>query len=216
MRYIILLVFIMGCSRIVQKIDTVTNYSKDVPFYVNGIPFRGVGVTKKSDKYQIDIRYPYGEVNVLTLRTCHREIKLETETNKASYTFVPSDVEKEDECELEISVFDKKSRNGWGLLQFERDNAKLTANVECNGDNVLAKGIYICQGKIQTIQRISFLNDVTLAIAPEDVSRCSIDGSGRQYTFTISPGFCYYTFQDAKGDYLELTVYGYQNFIIRN
>lgn len=195
-----------------QKLNTATNYEKDISFWVNGKAIKGVGSVPLSLSYEIEIKYTFGKINVLTLETCHRNITLENQGNKTSYTFTPSDIEKKDSCPLDIGIYDLKGRDGWGFLQFEREEATLVAGIQCNGDYWKAKGVSICQSKVGTLQKIGF--DVPVKAANDD--GCKLTQAGNEFTYEVKNGYCFLEFEDAQGNFHEHTIFGYQTFIIRN
>jgi hypothetical protein len=210
---VFLFLFFIGCASVSQTLTTTTEYMMDVPFIVNGKAFSGVGVAPLASSYKIEIHYPYGKISVLTLSTCHRDIPVQNDGTKAIYPFVPSDLELEENCELNIGVYNAKAQDGWAILQFERDDAKLIAQVECNGDKFFAKGVSLCQSKIGTTQRISFSVPVKVEIDPD----CKLTTiSPGVFEYDVQKGFCFFTFEDNDGNYHEHSIYGYETFIIRN
>ncbi len=217
MKLLFLLIFLMGCSSVVQQLTTSTNYMMDVPFSVNGKAFVGVGVAPKAESYKIEIKYPYGKISVLTLETCHRNLPIQNDGTKASFLFIPSQFELDDNCALDIGVYNSKSQDAWGRLQFERDDATLSAFVECNGQQISAKGVSLCESKVGTVQRISFSKPVKVKMAPN----CKIDAlppiaNTWDFEYMVQKGYCYYTFSDDDGNYHEHTIRGWETFIIRN
>lgn len=214
MRYFFLLFFFFfgGCSSVTQTLDTTTQYMKDVPFTVNGTPFVGVGVAPKTDSYKIVINYPYGNMDVVTFDTCSRNIVQDSDGKKLTYLYTPSLLESRDSCGLEIGIYNKKSKDGWALLQFEKDSAKLQATVECNGSTWVANGVSLCQAKVGTIQRISF-SVPTVYKTPN--SGCKLVPIGNSYEYNVIAGYCYITFMDDNENFHNHTIYGGQTFIIR-
>lgn len=210
--FLIFCLFLESCASVTQPLDTSTNYMKDVPFKVNGVSYVGVGVAAKTPSYTIEIDYPYGKINVLTLDSCHRNIKEEPNSSKATYYFSPSALELEDSCMLEIGIYDLKGRDGWILIQFEEDLATLIGLEECNGETLHALGISICQSKVGTLQRISFNDPVKYKTSDPS---CKLTQNENSYEYEVVSGYCYFTFMDDRGAYHKHTVYGYQGPIIR-
>lgn len=211
MKYLILL-FLVSCSSVVQQLNTTTHYKKDITFWVNDKKFVGVGVAQKADSYEIYIERSKGKIDVLTLSTCHRNITIEDEGSKAKYVFVPTSIEKESGCPLEIGIYDKQGRHGWGYLLFRQSGSDLAAKMECNGQQTAPVGTSICQSKFGTIQRISFDSPVTFNSA----AGCSINKiSDKSFEYIMSRGHCYFGFADSNYNFHDHRSFGFEEFIIR-
>lgn len=195
-----------------QTLDTTTQYMKDVPFTVNGTPFVGVGVAPKASSYKIMINYPYGNMDVVTFDTCSRNDLPKVDGKKVNYTYTPSLLESRDSCGLEIGIYNKKSKDGWALLQFEKDAAKLGATIECNGVTTIANGVSLCQAKVGTLQRITFSVPVVFKAADP---RCKLISVKNGFEYNVVSGYCYITFMDQNENFHNHTIFGYQTFIIR-
>jgi hypothetical protein len=65
---------------------------------------------------------------------------------------------------------------------------------------------------VGTLQRISFQAPVT---AVSEDAACVVTGGPLVFEYEVKPGYCYFTFQDVLGNYLEWTIFGYQTFVIR-
>lgn len=209
MKYLVLL-FLFSCSNIVQKLDINTVYKKDVVFTVNGKKITGMGVVPKAMNYEVVFEYPQGKIDLLSLYTCHRDKQLPNEGSKATYQFTPTDLDLD--CPLQIEIYDKKGRHGWGFLLFERPELQLPAKLLCNGEITIAKGMSVCQAKIGTTQRISFGYPVT--VDPE--KGCPISQKGTDFEYEIVKDLCYYGFIDSSGNLHNHVSFGYETFIFRD
>jgi hypothetical protein len=211
-KYIIfLLLFIAGCASPTQKLTTTVKYKKDVRFTVNGKKIKGMGVAIPAAEYEIEIEYNFGNMDLLTFSTCHREIQMEGEGSKAKYVFKPTEIEIKGNCPLDIGIYDKKGRHGWGFLLFNNHGFSLPAKVQCNGESYSINGVSACQSQIGTVQSINFSQPVIL----DSTEGCKAEKNGNSFEYTMASDFCRFGFMDSAGNFHSHESYGYETYIIR-
>ncbi|UOF83072.1 hypothetical protein [Caudoviricetes sp.] len=208
---LLFLLFLVSCSMPSQQLSTTSLYKKDVTFWVNDRQYVGVGVVPHGTKYKMYFEFPKGNIDLITLTTCHRSVQVEDKDHGYNYTFTPNILEKESACPLDVGIYDKKGRHGWGYLLFEKPENNLLATLECNGENIQANGVSICQGRMGTLQRINFKGE-TNGVAADG---CEFTKVGNSFEYEMAKGFCYYSFSDGAGNIHDHTTYGYETFIIR-
>jgi hypothetical protein len=209
-KYLFFLI-LFSCSTVNQKLTTDIVYKKDVAFTANNKKIAGMGIIPKAPNYEILIEYKSGNIDLLTLTSCHRQVILEKQGSKVNYTYTPSKVELDTSCPLDIGIYDQKGRHGWGFLGFTRSENKLIAKVECNGESGELEGVSLCQGNIGTIQRLTFSTNIK-AIASQG---CSFSQRENIIEYQMKKDFCYFSFVDDKNNFHDHTSFGYETFIIR-
>lgn len=202
----------MGCTTTPQKLSPEVIYKKDVTFWVGDKKIVGMGVAPEAESYKLYIDYPKGKIDFLTLTTCHRQVTVENKDHGFNYLFKPTAIEKEGICPLDIGIYDKKGRHGWAYLFFENAANLLAAKVECNGEQISADGVSVCQGPVGSIQRINFDSPEVIAASSEG---CEITKMGKFFQYKISKGFCYFSFKDPSGQFHDHTSFGHETFIVR-
>jgi hypothetical protein len=206
-----LFLLLFSCASYNQPLNTTTIYKKDLTFWVNDKKIVGVGVVPKAANYEIFIDYKAGNIDLLSLVTCHRQINLAKQDHKLTYNLSPSKIELEGNCPLDLGVYDLKGRHGWGYLIFSRAENKLMAKIECNGEVYENEGVSICQGQIGTAQRITFTSAVKEAASPG----CELKKIGNAFEYEVKKDFCYFSFIDSNHNFHDHTAFGYETFIIR-
>jgi hypothetical protein len=213
-----------SCSSVQMTLEPGMFYKRDIGIEVNGQSYEGVTVIPYAKTYNITL-VPKGELNLMLIRSCHREYSVEKETSGwfnfgkkpkfvYSYTPVPG-IEDTRTCQLRIDAYESgKSRHSWAFLDFTSPEYKLQASLTCNGTIVNMNGVGTCQAKEQTVQRIRFNEEVRFA--PPKPSNCNqpkvVDGA---YEIESTVGECLYQFQNRENELGRLTIVGYQGVLVR-
>jgi hypothetical protein len=213
MKIVICFVFCLlsACSSINQSLNSDTVYKKDVRFWVGKKRIVGMGVVPRADVHEIFIQYDEGKIDLLSVTSCHRNDQITNEGSKAYYVYKPAPIERDSGCPLDIGIYDKKGRHGWGYLLFERTENLLPVFLQCNGETTTAIGVSVCQAQIGSVQRLSFDRDVKVAAS----EGCDVHQIARTFDYEVSKEFCYYSFIDDAGNVLDHTSFGYETFIYR-
>lgn len=214
--------FLISCSLINQKLDPNIYYKRDIRLVINGVEFDGIAVPKKSDVYKIKVK-ARGIIDMITIRSCHREITYE-EPSKGwfssgktfEFEYRPiKGIEDGRGCYLDIGTYEKsKGRHGWALIDFESAEETVKAELKCNGEKRAVGPVSICQAHSNTIQKIQF--DHKVKVSP-DSPKCSVMQSDDEmgYRYLIPPGECVYYFCDRLGYCHRHTTLGYDGLLVR-
>ena len=218
-----ILLLISGCD-LVQQTNPDVFYRRDAVIRYGGREYLGVAVLPRSAKYDLEIEFP-GNLDLFTLRTCHREFTQEDfksggwfsrKGNNVKISYVPQDgLEAPIYCPVELSGFDsERGRNGWGFIDFESDTEKLSGLVKCNGKRQVFNGVSVCQTLAGLMQSIVF--PVKVQTAESD---CFKPETLDQMTYTIHApvGRCVYVFREMEGEkrFHRFTTIGYQSILVR-
>lgn len=213
---IISLLLIAGCvSAPSQNLKSNTYYKRDLEISVNKKKGYGTLVVPKESKYRIKIKFP-GKGDLVTLKTCHREIESEKLGSKETIDFYPvNGIENNGLCFLEISAFEhKRGRHAWGLIDFESENFKLPAKIKCNGREYNSNGTTICQSKEGLLQVIEFGESVSYS----ENAKCRMIPFNKDFTksaFKMPAGECSFIFKGTSGRLHKITLVGYEDIIIK-
>lgn len=211
-----------SCSLVSQSLDPDTIYRRDIEVWINDQYFKGIGVPKKADKYEMIIRAA-GVINMMTITTCHREEQFEFKDpgwfkkgNVQRWTYVPvKGIEDVRGCMMEIGVFEKKEgRHGWAAIDFLDGFEKVPATLQCDGRTQKVGPVSICQAKAGLVQKISF--DRRMLVAP-DRDECKVfrTNDQKEYEFQMPSGECTYYFGSKEREFHRLTLIGYSGVLIR-
>lgn len=200
-------------------------YRRDIGIEVNGQAYEGVVVVPFASKYDL-ILQPKGDLDMVLLRTCHREETVEkmqakkfwrpSSSGKYLYSYTPiPDLETDRVCPLRIDVYEAAAeRHSWAHIDFEDPAYRLNAELACNGVTSLVRGVGACQAKEKTVQRLRFTEAVQFA--PQEPSGCPApvfkDGA---YEIPAYVGECLYHVRNRTGERLRLTTIGYQGVLVR-
>lgn len=221
------LVAITACITTSQKLDPAIYYRKDMCFESGDTEFCGVGVLPYQEKYEIKVK-SYGKLNFFSINTCHREDTTENPDDgifringNTKIKFVPL-IEKEGDCPMYVSAYNKNAKHAWGFIAFEHPNYKLKATVLCNGKIKNYNGVSTCSSREGLKQKIVFGSkvDISKGIAgPSQRNKpCSLITSkdGKSFEFKMPNRECRYAFIDRETKQLHtLYTIGYEDIIIR-
>lgn len=221
-----------GCStsKVKQELNPEFIYKKDMIIDIDGIEAEGVAVIPKKETHKFHIT-ARGDLDLFTFTTCHREEIAEKAWNvnerrgrwifrrtiekkrEVKLDYTPGEIERSGGCPVFVGGYEVKGgRHSWGMVDFETDEAKLVAKINCNGLEYDSNGVSICQSREGLIQKISFQDVVYLL--PEE--NCSIGKTeGKEFEFKIKKGECVYAFMDSKKQIHRLTTFGYEKILIR-
>lgn len=220
----ILLVALVRCSSVQQSLDTAVFYKRDILLEINGKSYVGVTVVPKSQSYDIKL-IPPGEIDLMLLRSCHREFSVEKAdtgwslfgNKKKSYVYKYTPIhglEDNRVCPLRIDIYEsEKGRQSWALLDFESPDYTVDAEITCNGETKSMRGVGVCQSKEQTIQRIKFQEPVRFA--PTPVMCNAPKKVGDLYEIKTAVGECLFTFDTRDGRTGRLINVGYSGVLVR-
>lgn len=221
----LVLALLTGCSSVHMSPEPGVYYKRDIGIDINGQHYEGTVVVPFATKYDI-VLSPQGDLDMVLLRTCHREETVEKmqarkfwrpqSSGKYLYTYQPIlGLETNRVCPLRIDAYEAtEERDSWAHIDFESPDYKLQANVDCNGVTTLINGVGVCQAKEKTVQRIHFAEPVQFA--PQQPSGCPppnyVNGS---YEISLYVGECLYQARNRSGMNLRLTTIGYQGVLVR-
>lgn len=217
-------------SKPVQTVVEDPIYRRDMAINVDGVIYDGVGVLPARDVYKIHVQ-AQGNLDLFTFETCHREEVTEKAWNVEGterWLFFKRKIEKKREVKLEFRATplekdycpiilggyeEKGGRHSWAFLDVQTKEAKLAAELSCNGEFRPSYGVSVCQAKAGLVQSIKFL--VPVKVNPS--AECDLGKSeGDFFEFAISRGQCVYAFKSADGQIHRLTTIGYDQVKVRN
>ena len=213
---LLLAILLSGCSSTQQKLDPLIYYKRDMEVRVNGFESIGTLVVPKDDEYKIRAKFR-GKGDLVTLKTCHREVEVEKVGWRETFNFIPNKgIEDDGSCFLEIAAFEhKKGRHSWSLIDFETDLYKLPAQVKCNGSTYNSRGVTICQSKEKLVQEIVFPEDVELSEKAKCFDRIE-KPVGRRWLFHTPNRECTFIVRGKDSGRLhKVLLIGYEKIIIR-
>lgn len=185
--------------------------------------YRGAAVIPHGKGYKITV-YPEGKADLLSVTSCHREIRTQDPDKKIfekGYGFELEPIETLEvgrACPIELGVYEQKyGRNGWGFLAFTSKEYNLNAHTKCNGTVQVQAGVSVCQSRKGLIQEYQFDRPVDIVF---EGLHCDInDGKpqGTLFTFLMPRGPCTVYFIDSKNaDILhQANLYGYDEILLK-
>lgn len=231
----ILFVFLVSCAGRPPSLRPDIEYQRDLFFSVQywdskkkewgeKSKFVGVAVIKKSERYRVELFAP-GEVDMMTLSSCHREIKTPNpeksggwfQDKKYAFEFSADQlIELDKPCAINLGVYEKeRGRHGWAMMAIEHKDANLSAQTRCNGEIKMNGGTSFCQAKESLVQMISFDRPVMTTFYGNCVLKTPLDG--KVWEYIMPRGKCILHFFDAKDERVEHIHYlfGYDSIPIR-
>ena len=226
-RTVALLSFLaVGCATVYQQLETGKLYKRDATVTINGRNYLGVVTVPKAPFYDFIVAPP-GAIDLLILRTCHREYVAEKVDpgflgiggGKFRYHFVPvPGIEDVRVCPLRIDFFESagEGRHSWAFIDFEQPDLGYTINAKltCNGEVNIIRGVATCQNKVGLVQRLEVSEPIQFA--PPMPESCAMPKrNGAAYEFTLSAGECLYHFRTQDNRLGRITFIGYTGVLIR-
>lgn len=204
----------VGCSPVGPILDVEKVYRYDLEVeYGKDKSFVGHGVIPKADRYEFKFEWP-GKAEILKFTTCHREEVLEFRNDRrVEFEYVPKHVEQKGFCPILVGAYDTKAQHAWAIIEIKPEDHNLEAFLNCNGENVKAKGVGTCQSKAGLFQRIAF--DQPVSLYP--VGECpELKGNNLgEYEFPMPKGVCTYLASNSDGKMMRLVTIGYDEVLIR-
>lgn len=198
-------------------------YKKDMKISANGFKGTGTLVLPKTANYNFEFE-SYGDLDLFTFATCHREISKEEAGEKGIFgnkrktkvAYAPNTMEIT-ACPIDIGGYDAdKGRHSWGFVSIETEKHTLPAAVQCNGESYNSRGTTICQAKTGLVQSLSFENEVVFVLDKACVDLKPVY-KDKVFTFQMPRGTCVNYFKEVKvpNRIHELTTFGYEKILIR-
>lgn len=223
MKWLPLLFLFAGCASVPETLSTDKFYKRDLKITVNGKTADGVLVADSKSQYEIAIEAP-GDLDLLTISTCHREITSEDagggwwwSGNKGKIKYWPmAKVEEEGGCPLRISALEKDNgQNSWAFIDFKDSKMEMIPQVLCNGQSIVEKGVAVCQAHEGLIQEINFPEPTKFS----DKAACDFQfqtTDEKHYKFTQPAKECVVLFKGKdSGQMFRLVTLGYEAILIR-
>lgn len=213
-----------GCTDVTHSAKPDVYYKRDAKLSYGGRDYLGVAILPRAATYRLQFSFS-GDLDLFTLRTCHREITQEEfggggifnrKQKQVEITYEPQPgIESGTYCPVEIGGYDaEKGRHSWGFIDFEGPTETLSGLVKCNGIRQVFNGVSVCQSLEGLAQEIVFPVDARFA-----PSECLSPETKDNRTFRIYPpkGRCIYVFREMGGDgrFHRLTTIGYESILVR-
>jgi hypothetical protein len=205
---------LIGCSSL-QQHETSAHYKRALQVSVNGIKFAGVGVAAFSNSYKIVV-INHKKMDFLSIQSCSRSIDIEgpyfkkrVMKNRKEYHFTYSPLDFERECLLQFIVADKDGEHTVSTIAFEPKDAKLKADIDCNGVPTLATGESLCQSKAGLLQRITFGKSVLASKGCGFAIR-----SAKEFKFPLPLGDYQCVFMDENQEMFVFRGYGWNRILL--
>lgn len=223
-----LLLVLCSCSTTYQKMELDLFYKRDIPLRVNGEYHYGVTVVPRAEEYDIMVE-PQGEMDLVLIRSCHREATWEKQgqkkflgiipigKNQFKYTYVPTQVEKDEFiCPLRVETYSSSSgRHSWAMIDIQdTDRYKLSGKITCMGKKEAFVGVGVCQAKAGLIQRIEF-NDVIEFATPKPSQCARPEYHNDAFELEVSAGECIYHARTSDNRLARITIVGFEGLLIR-
>ena len=223
------LLFLTSCSvPVIDKLNPDVVYKRDMSVTVDGVTSEGVLVVPYKDSHKFHI-VAQGDLDLFTFTTCHREEVAEDASNvsetrglfkrkiekkrEIKLDYKPTLIENTGACPVQLGGYEQKGgRHSWGFVDFESPSAKLQAKVYCNGQEIKANGVSVCQSRMGLLQAIEFEEEVY--VAPTKECDFGIE-KAKFFKFPIKKGQCVYAFMTKTFEIHRLTTLGYELVPIR-
>lgn len=196
-RYLFLLM-IIGCSQVSIKPEINKFYKMDLYIYSEEKSGIGTLVLPRRSNYSIYIESD-GKINLLTFRTCSREISIQDprqglSRKKFTIDYKPNEIEQAGMCQTEVMALNIEGKNSLGFIDFEDLSTTLHAINICGGVTELTGGVSICQERENMIEKIKF--DVEVMAMPNN---CKLDAErGTEFTYVMPRGRCVIAFVETR------------------
>jgi len=208
-------------------------YKRDMAIEVNGHVGEGTLVVPEAKSYSFLVE-SREQLDIFSMTSCNREWVKEKAWNvtirqrkfmgwsrkivsprKIEFTYVPQGLEKEGVCPVWLEGYNKATkRKSRAFIDFRRAHEDLPATIYCNGEEVTAKGVGICETKVGLVQGIKFNQE--MIVAPDE--RCEFSKSrGDYFEIPLKKDECLYLFRTTSKPYKDfrLTTIGYDKIQIR-
>jgi hypothetical protein len=216
--------FIVGCAATYQQLEPGRLYKRDAKIEISGKAYEGVVVVPRQSQYEFLVT-PKGGIDLLILRTCHREYVAEKVDpgfmgiggGQFKYSYKPViGLEDTRVCPLRVDFFEssKEGRHSWAFVDFEHPEYTVNGRLTCNGAITPFHGVAACQNKVGLIQRLDFLEPVQFA--PPKPDSCNMPRKvNSSYELEVSLGECLYHFRTRDNRIGRFTMIGYEGILVR-
>jgi hypothetical protein len=214
---ILLVIFMFSSCAKVSTIPTIDKVYKMDLFMSSGAQ-EGMGtlMLPRQDSYAIQVESD-GKINLLTFRTCSREISVQDprqglSRKRFTIKYTPNEVERSGVCQSEVMALNIGGQNSLGFIDYQDADTTLPAENICGGITEKTIGVSICQEREGMLEKIKF--DVEVMADPTD---CILDKTrGREFTYSIKRGRCIMAFIEVKkpNRVHRLTTLGYQELLM--
>lgn len=225
-----LLIVVVSCVTIPQKLDPDVLYVRNLKFFVDGTEYSGTALLPKKNKYLIEVRSAQS-IDLLTIRTCAREFFGEKvgsgggiifwdKEQRYTYEYEPDpELELNKICPMEIAAYNAKSgAHAWGYIDFITDDYVLPATWHCNGRvEIFRNGVSICQNRASNKVKIKFDENVYF-LSEAAGNSCKVYDKleyRREFEFNIKRGSCYYLFMTQDKRKHRATAIGYSDIVLK-
>lgn len=216
------LLFLFGaCSSVNQVLDNETYYKRDLVLSVDGQNFSGTGVLPEKEEYDITVSTSE-EIALLLIRSCNREVQFEKVKCSGlfsktcfHYKYVPvKEIEKDRVCPVRFEAYRSDSgKHQWGILDFKSSKFQIPFKQTCNGVESNENGVGFCQGRMDSVQALTFEEPVRFA---EPMPNCEMPHKvGSHYEVNVKKGECLYTFDTRDGKLGRFLLVGYDGILVR-
>ena len=237
MRYVLLLLFLSGCSTLTDFFlpaamnkNPKVEWRKDLLLEVDDKIYRGVALVPIKTTYSITIWPSDERIDRLQWRTCHREDYVDKAVKRGFWpwskddkffkmSFTPKRIELDRACPLMLEALAEKHKSmSFGMVIFPDANThvSLPAIIECDGRTERSTGVSECQGAVDTIHKINFDGEVFQDDRPNATCPPMKQVKSNSFEFFMPKDLCVYLFKspqkDANGKYKthKLITFGYE------
>lgn len=209
-------VLLTACASVRQELNPDLFYKRDMSLEVNGVAGPGAVVAPLTRVVNIKGKAA-GNLDLLTITTCHREYSAELSGNDFKYTFTAVEgLEFDRFCPIEIGGFEKKQgRHSWGYIDFVTTAETLPATLRCNGEEIKGKTVTTCQSRFGLLQEIIFGEPVD--VRPDKGCELPMPDDRMTFVFPLAKKKCVYAFvtwANPKRIHRLVTL-GYESILIR-
>lgn len=213
---IAIIYFLSGCATTgLQTLPNSVPYEAttraSMGFEANGQAFVGVGVLPRLSRQTIKFRLPRDTIKLM-ISSCNREEFTGYPNSDKSFEWIYIPVmyvENVDTCLVSAVAITKQGEMQKAIIDF-RTGESLTALLKCNGTSIQQTGAGICQAREGLIQAIDFSEEVVW-VGDSSCNEMSEGIGVDSFTFSMTTGFCIYSFANKKGEIFRLTTYGYKS-----
>lgn len=212
---------LLGCATpVTQNLTPSKYFRRDLQIEYAGKAMDGAGVLPRAAYYDLKM-IPKADMDLLLIRSCHREIVTEKASgglfkkNAYSFYYEPvNHIENVGACPVKVDALESGSNQYSGAwVDFEDPKFQLPYRLYCNGQSKNVNGVGVCQARVGTTQVVAFDSPVRWAPAMPETCKMPVLREG-YYELSISVGECSYVF-DAQSGAGRLTTLGYQDIVLR-
>lgn len=207
------------------------SWEKDMKLVINGQTYHGIAQVPWADSYEIKIYPSHNEIDRVQFRTCHRGGRSDRGVYQGTWPWskgdeylainiVPAYIELSLTCTLDFEALTKRRKSmSFGSVVFPdpRSWFDIEATNECDGKAFDSVGTSVCQAPVKSIQRISFMDEVTQDSRPQANCPPLKEIHQRLFEYSMPKDQCVYSFkneerEESSWDFRShrLITYGYE------